>query len=812
MQFKAYLKKLGVKKLGVRALILALFLLALLLSSGVLSSFTSWAKGSLASMPSSQTDRQAEVDDVQGQSQLLSPEQNYQIGDSVEVLWKESWWPATIFEVKDSAYCITYDGFDRSWDECIDTDRMRPVAQSAEARANRLYRVGFHYLINQQYIQAVDSLEESIEISESENVDDPVTLERSLNALSAAYAILGDYDNLQTYAKKHLALANQLSDPSAATIALVRLSSVYFDEGDYEQAESTLREAIARSQSFAPATQGFALSALGKTYLAQGRTQEAIVLFEEAIETGDPEVRQTTLEGLGLAYVVTQEYERAIEILQESYAIAQRQQGLFDISIQANALNNLGYAFLKAGDLQKAEDALREAVGLWKSQREQLSSNNLLKSDPFRISIFELQALTYGTLQKVLMLKGMPEAALVMAEQGRTRALAELVAQRETSQTIDTINDELSLERIQQIARSQNATFVEYSLVDANPRFAQPASAVQATELLIWAIQPTGEITARQINLAQSQERYKSLEDLVISTRRSILSQLIRDDVDPSPQLRELYELLIQPIDGLLTTNQDRPIIFVPHRELFFVPFPALIDANGEYLIQKHEILTVPSLSILELIRDASSRRSITDLSQSLVVGNTSSFAPDVLANHRPLPNAGKEARAVAKKLNATAILDAQATKERVLEKISDAPIVHLATHGEFDEKEGLKSWIALSPSARDNGLLTAAEILELRLNAELVVLSACTTARGRITGDGIIGLSRSLIAAGASNLIVSLWSVSDEATAFLMEEFYDNFQSRKSQALQQAMLETLKRYPDKPVSWAAFTLIGGVE
>jgi CHAT domain-containing protein len=140
------------------------------------------------------------------------------------------------------------------------------------------------------------------------------------------------------------------------------------------------------------------------------------------------------------------------------------------------------------------------------------------------------------------------------------------------------------------------------------------------------------------------------------------------------------------------------------------------------------------------------------------------------------------------------------------------AKIIHLATHGLLDDFKGLgvPGAIALAPSGNDNGLLTSSEILELKLNAELVVLSACHTGRGKITGDGVIGLSRSLISAGVSSVIVSLWAVPDDPTASLMTQFYQKLQQNpdKAQALRQAMLTTLKQYPD-PINWAAFTLIG---
>jgi CHAT domain-containing protein len=151
------------------------------------------------------------------------------------------------------------------------------------------------------------------------------------------------------------------------------------------------------------------------------------------------------------------------------------------------------------------------------------------------------------------------------------------------------------------------------------------------------------------------------------------------------------------------------------------------------------------------------------------------------------------------------------------------ANIIHLATHGILDDLRGLGSAIALAPDpnqpsednlGRANGLLTAEEILDMKLNAELVVLSACDTGRGKITGDGVIGLSRSFISAGVPSIIVSLWSVPDAPTAELMTDFYKNWKTHKldkAQALRQAMLSTLKTHPN-PRDWAAFTLIGEAE
>jgi CHAT domain-containing protein len=202
-----------------------------------------------------------------------------------------------------------------------------------------------------------------------------------------------------------------------------------------------------------------------------------------------------------------------------------------------------------------------------------------------------------------------------------------------------------------------------------------------------------------------------------------------------------------------------------------------------------------------------------------------------------PLPNAEQEAKEIAMLLNSQAIIGNQATEEAIVKQMPDKRIIHLATHGLLDASSygGFFGAIALAPSGKENilpsagvsltrlsgtkeettddGLLTAGEILKLKLNAELVALSACETGRGEVTGDGVIGLSRSLFAAGVPSVIVSLWAVPDAPTAFLMTNFYKNLQKQpdKAQALRQAMLTTMKQHPN-PRNWAAFTLIGEAE
>ena len=288
------------------------------------------------------------------------------------------------------------------------------------------------------------------------------------------------------------------------------------------------------------------------------------------------------------------------------------------------------------------------------------------------------------------------------------------------------------------------------------------------------------------------------------------------------PRLQQLYQLLIAPIAEHLPTDPNAHVIFIPHRELFLVPFAALQDTEGNYLIEKHTILTAPAIQVLDLTRQQrqqlGDRESGAGSEDFLIVGNPTmpevtlepEHSPQPLA---PLPNAELEAQAISQVWRAQALIGDQASETEVIAKMPQSRIIHLATHGLLDEARGLESALALAPSGNRDGLLTAEEILALNLQAELVVLSACNTGRGRITGDGVIGLSRAFISAGVPSIIVSLWMVRDAPTAALMTEFHQNLRETadKAQALRQAMLTMIADSPN-PKSWAAFTLIGEAE
>ena len=267
--------------------------------------------------------------------------------------------------------------------------------------------------------------------------------------------------------------------------------------------------------------------------------------------------------------------------------------------------------------------------------------------------------------------------------------------------------------------------------------------------------------------------------------------------------LKQMHKILIEPIAKLLPKNPEQEVIIIPDGELFRVPFAALKGSDNQYLIQKHTLRVSPSIQLLQFTQQQKAQKAPNLFNQNLVVGN-----PVMPIDHngqqlKALPNAEKEAEAIAQLLNTIPITGTRATKSRIIRQMPNANIIHLATHGD-------PSRLAFAPSEQDQGFLGEGDIYQFNLTADLVVLSACETGLGEITSDGIVGLARPFIGAGVPSIVASLWQVPDATTSELMIDFYKNLEARqnKAQALRQAMLTTMKKHPE-PVNWAGFFLVG---
>ena len=231
-----------------------------------------------------------------------------------------------------------------------------------------------------------------------------------------------------------------------------------------------------------------------------------------------------------------------------------------------------------------------------------------------------------------------------------------------------------------------------------------------------------------------------------------------------------ISQALLEPFASELRDHAD--LIVVPFAAAHILPFHAL-PWEGQPLAATHTVSYLPSSSALRYLHR---ERADPLPDRILAIGNPArmEYKPPLknrAIEQKSLPAAELEAVAVASLFgDSLCLLDDQATESKVREHIADYPLLHFATHGHLSESSPLLSSILLA----NGGGLTVHELMGLQLNARLVVLSACETARGETTGgDDVIGLTRGLLAAGARSVIVSLWPVDDLSTSLFMTHFY---------------------------------------
>ena len=670
-----------------------------------------------------------------------------------------------------------------------------------------LNNIGLIYASLGQHSKALEFYQQALAISKE--IGDRFGEGTRLNNIGGIYIRLGQYLKALEFYQQALAIGKEIGDRSGEGTALNNIGATYDGLSQYAKALEFYQQALPILKQIGDrSTESTALNNIGRIYAHLGQYAKALEFYQQALairkEIGDYSTEGTTLNNIGGIYTKLRQYAKALEFYQQSLSISKE---IGDRSMEGTTLNNIGAGLLQSGRAQEAEVKLFSAIEVFESLRPGLTDEN-------KVSLFETQADTYHLQQEALVIQNKFETALEVAERGRARAFVELLATRinGTEKPTQKLTENLrpTITQLKQIAKERNTTLIEYSII-------------YGQTLYIWVVQPSGTVTYRKVALPKP----PSLTALVDTSREAIgvrgrgNFKIEINKSNPTDRLKQLHQLLIAPIADLLPADPNAQVIFIPHGELFLVPFVALQDTNGKYLIEQHTVLTAPAIQVLHFTRQNRQRGQQANLRETVVVGNPTmpqltkpGESPEQL---KALPNAEVEAKAIAALLHTQAWTGNQATKAAIVPKLASAQIIHLATHGFLDDLKslGTPGAIALAPSGTgepNDGFLTANEILDLKLNAELVVLSACDTGRGRITGDSVIGLSRSLILAGTSSVMVSLWSVPDAPTAELMTEFYQNWQERKldkAQALRQAMLTMMKRPGATPKDWAAFTLIG---
>ena len=670
--------------------------------------------------------------------------------------------------------------------------------------------------------------------------------------LGCAYNSLGDFRKAIEYHEKHLQIAREIGDRAREGGAYGNLGNAYKSLGDFRKAieyhNKDLKIAIEIGDR---AGEGHAYGNLGSAYQSLGDFRKAIKYHEKdlkiAIEIGDRAGQGRAYGNLGNDNISLGDFRKAIEYHEKRLKIAIE---IGDRAGEGRAYGNLGNAFHSLGDFRKAIDYhkkdLKIAIEIGDRSGKGISYHNLgnghselgqfdtalgnfvsavdvfntlrslLKSeDNWKMKFRDLHENTYTSLWRSLLRIGKINEALVAADQGRAQTLYDNLliqyglasplscATLDSKETTIRLFTELSSQmiflgleglriNIWFLRRGQKVAFRQ-GMLEADITEKDPIRALLRAALI--------KIGAEVEGRCEDRTFYEF--DNKCPPSREVCEEVEKSCQSSDNPFRPFYDAVIGPIVDLLGSQFDE-LVIVSDGALCFTPWAAIVESI--------RIRTVPSLTSYQLI----SRVPEGDQKNTgaLLVGN-----PCLNELEKPppdLPGAQKEVEMIASILNTRPLTGKEATKSEVIKQMSSVGLIHIAAHG--SERTGE---IALSPDfgwtfkfpQKKDFFLKMSDVQATNLRARLVVLSCCHSGRGRILkGEGVVGIARAFLAAGARSVLISLWAINDEATMVFMKCFYQHLKEGKtaSAAVHQTMKSLRKSEKFSEMRyWAPFQLIG---
>ena len=646
--------------------------------------------------------------------------------------------------------------------------------------------------------------------------------------LGSAHQGLGYLKEATEYYQKSLGIAKKARDKAGKALIYGNLGAVYYQRGDFEKAVEYEEKNLKIIQKVGSrAEEGHVYCSLGSIYRSLGNVEKAIHYIKQGIdiarEVGDRAGQRNALNGLGNAYCGLRNFKEAGECYEQCLSIAK---DMDDWVGKGTASYSLGLFHELQGSLDEALQYFRSSVGMLNSGRALLQAQ-----DDWKISLRDKHQHAHKHLWQTLIKTNKIDEALLAAEQGRAQALMDLMKSRyELSRSVGTEPYECA-ETISSILSSIPTQMVFL--------------AVDGDTINFWVLCKGINDKAHNVQLRQKKiergtaDDCATLEDLVKNALKKIRTDgkfedrslgELRDETlptDDESQSRQdtmrpgqenplcvLYDNVINPIEDLLQCDE---LIIVPDGPLCLAPFAAFVGRDSQYLCESLRIRLVPSLTSLKVITDCPD--GFHSESGALLVGDP--WVQEIVKKGRKepllpqLPCAREEVEMIGKILNTASLTGEQATKEEVLRRLASVALVHIAAHGRMETGE-----IALAPNPERTSkipkerdyMLTMSDVLSFQLRAKLVVLSCCHSGKGKVTADGVIGIARAFLGAGARSVLVSLWAVSDEATLAFMTSFYQHLKAGKSAGmalhLTTKCLRESEKY-SKVTHWAPFVLFG---
>ncbi len=732
-----------------------------------------------------------------------------------------------------------------------------------------LNNLGLVYREQGNYAQALAAYQRGLALDEAAN--DRVQIAMKLNNIGLIHQAQGNQALALAYFEKSLALSEALGEKSRIANTLASIGNIHREQGNYTQATQLFQKSLASSEAMGDKA-GLAntLNNLGRTYYLQGNDAVAQAHYQQSLalrETlGDKAGIARTLNNLGDLYKRQGRYAQALEMATRAAALA-RQIG--DVENHWRACLRVGAAQRALNEPVQARRAFAEAIAVIETLR-----TNVAGGGEAQQSFFESKVAPYHAMVELLAHEGQTVEALRCAERAKARVLLDVLQtgrvniskamttleqeqERNLNSQRSSLNTQLSRERAH--AQPNQTRLTELTTQLENTRLGlgafQAALYAAHPELRVrrgeaQALKPE-EVTALLPDAASALLEYvvaddqtflftitkangkaaASVQTYTLPIKRAELTQQIETfrqqlaarDLGFRATATKLYDLLLKPAQAQLKGKTN--LVIVPDGKLWELPFQALPTGAHRYLLEDAALSYAPSLTVL---REMTKRQKTPTSAPTLLALGNPALGKETVARatfalrdgkFEPLPEAEAEVKHLAQLYGATrskVYTGAEAREDRAKAEAGQMRVLHFATHGVLNDAAPLYSHLVLAQSEKEDGLLEAWEVMQMDLQADLAVLSACETARGRFgAGEGVLGLSWALFVAGVPATVVSQWKVESAATRALMLTFHRQLRATstkttKAAALRQAALAVLKRpATSHPFYWAGFVLVG---
>jgi CHAT domain-containing protein/Flp pilus assembly protein TadD len=668
-------------------------------------------------------------------------------------------------------------------------------------QSQALAQLGNAFFALNNFSKALDCAHQSLKIAE--RIGDRDSQADCLITIADVHYYLGDHRAALSRLEQSFSLADVASLPLQVSWRNRQVTSLIFASlGLYSTALEYQKDALRLAEILrVPVIKARTYTYLGWLYVKLGKYDEGIGSVKEAVKIGennqsDPVGRiiiaMSSLR-LGHLYRFRGQFDEALACYDRQIALAGRMNLPFD-SYWARQGKFLAYAAQKNNG--PALEELRAWLKLFEEYRDKIVQETT------RNSFFDTSQEAYdAAIRFAYSSLGDPGLAFEYSEISRARSLLDLIA-KPTARPLTLAEAQSRLPK--------DAQIVQYTVLDDT--------------LITWVISPgqtPGKITHVGQPIAAS-----VLTDKVGRYIRLVNSKPGPLEPAPMREAEELYDILIKPVRRLL--KYDKQICIIPDKTLCYLPFGALLSAESkQYLLEEFTLSVAPSASAFLTCADSAQAKRGARGESLFSVGDPY-FDRTRFPKLNPLDSAEREAREIARYYpGARVMTGAEATESSVKRAMAKAEVIHIAAHGLADEQSSLNSALMLAPdrtgersadTPETDGVLHAYEIYGSALpRARLVVLSACQSGVETFhRGEGMIGLARPFLAAGAPLVVSSLWKVDSEATSDLMIRFHKHRKQTglpTAQALRRAQRELLHDEGlgyRHPYYWAAFSVVGG--